>query len=119
MGAAKGTKAERLEKLVAKRLSLERTRGSGAVRNDGDAKTPYKQRINSEVPAIMVEAKHTEKETRTLSVQTAIIEKAVSEARLRGLIPVIVKQYGDDEPYVVMKLTDFERLYKSAVHNEN
>jgi len=119
MGAAKGTKADRLEKLVARRLGLEQTRGSGSVRGDGDGKTPYKQRIDSEVPAIMVETKHTEKEAQTLSVKIAIIDETVSKARRRGLIPVVVKQYGDEEPYVVMKLEDFERLYKSAMNNEN
>lgn len=114
MGAAKGTAERELERFVAKRLRLEETRGSGAVKGDGDAKSSYKQRVRGILP-IMVEAKHTSKQTKTLSVPLDVIDKAATNACRRGLIPVVVKQHGNDEPLVVMRFRDFEYMYKTAL----
>lgn len=112
MGAPKGSRADTLEKVVAKKLGLERTRGSGCVRGDGDAIPRYRDRIREDAVGILVDAKDTEKECKTLSVPFQELEKVAGDARRRGLIPVLVKQVGSRKPYVVLELEDFSYLYR-------
>ena len=111
MSAIKGSEADQLEEQVQRELQLLRTAGSGAVRGDGDVKTSWKEKGILQYYSLLAEAKHTNKESKSLSVPFSVLEKTKHDAYRRGLIPLVVKQYSKTEPYVIMSLKDFARIY--------
>jgi len=111
MGAIRGSDADRLEELVEQELGLSRTVGSGSVRSDGDAKTSWKEKGVLSYYSLLAEAKHTSTQSKTLSIPFEVLSKTRHDAYRRGLIPIVIKQYAKQEPYVIMSLKDFARIY--------
>ncbi len=109
MGAKKKSIPDKVEASVAKKLHLVRTRGSGSVRGDGDCITSYKNRKEHITP-IMIDTKHTSKNSESISIKKEELNKVVKQASYRGYIGIIIRHYTDEEQYAIMRLDDLQRI---------
>lgn len=98
-----------LEHVVSKELGLPRTKGSGNVHGDGDARGRAKGETYHQ---LLAECKFTSKEKRSSAITYADWDKTERAAYRFGRIPVMATADASGRVYVHLSLDDFARIYR-------
>lgn len=103
-----------LESIVNRALNLRKTKGSGSVHNDADGKG-VEPGVASHVQ-VMVECKHSDRPTHTISFRHGDFRKTNTSARRHGRIPLMATYNpGIDDVFICMRLKDFEAMYGNHI----
>lgn len=117
MRIPKVTDFRHLEEVVNKVLGLSSTKGSGNVGGDGDGKGREKD-LTETYSQILSECKYTESIPGTVAIKKKEFQKIENAAIRLGRRAVMFRADGDGDVYCVLKLGDFEDIYRGHIENE-